>query len=410
MTNEDLFIAIGNVRPRYLEQSGEIPIRVRQRPSRLILIAALVAALTCTVLGAAAIRNYLLRIDQKQTNRPGAVSDYRGETVVYEGRADINLSLDLVEDRPGEIEEYWLPMYFPEKWEAVVKERPAGQERTGKETMNDMKWTDSDGNYAIFTQNTVDQRIPADCEEYPFDVIFTGYNDTFESGTMELGAYEVFFVEVKPSSFTSGERVYTSDGYRKFYWSDGLYIFTLETSFAVTDDVVRMALESFAPVDDISEYESVRLVEPDTPTEPTSGPVVQEIWFPTHIPQGWRMESGVRYDDGCCEFVWKYAHEDTAIESYLELAQFLNDSGPHSVYEWETGNSDYTKQIHQIGDWTVSVYSADKKVQAFWVMDGYDYVLTMKGTDKAGEIDTAEVIRIIGSMERIESTEGLFFD
>ena len=43
-------------------------------------------------------------------------------------------------------------------------------------------------------------------------------------------------------------------------------------------------------------------------------------------------------------------------------------------------------------------------------MEGYDYVLTMKGTDKAGEIDTAEVIRIIGSMERIESTEGLFFD
>jgi len=125
-----------------------------------------------------------------------------------------------------------------------------------------------------------------DCEEYPFDVIFTGYNDTFESGTMELGAFEVFFVEVKPSSFTSGERVYTSDGYRKFYWSDGLYIFTLETSFAVTDDVVRMALESFSPVDDISEYESVRLVEPDTPTEPTSGPVVQEIWLPTHIPQG----------------------------------------------------------------------------------------------------------------------------
>lgn len=132
MTNEDLFIAIGNVRPRYLEQSGEIPIRVRQRPSRLILIAALVAALTCTVLGAAAIRNYLLRIDQKQTNRPGAVSDYRGETVVYEGRADINLSLDLVEDRPGEIEEYWLPMYFPEKWEAVVKERPEARKEPGK--------------------------------------------------------------------------------------------------------------------------------------------------------------------------------------------------------------------------------------------------------------------------------------
>lgn len=79
MTNEELFYALSQVKPEYLEHSERMPVSPKRTlVRRMVLIAAVVAALSVSVFAASYIQNHLLGIVQRQTNKPGGLENIHG--------------------------------------------------------------------------------------------------------------------------------------------------------------------------------------------------------------------------------------------------------------------------------------------------------------------------------------------
>ena len=105
MTNHELFLALNHTRTEYLEQSEQAIVKKRRGPVRLVLVAAAAALLTGSVLAGILMTNYIDRAEQVQTNCPAVVQDLDGRVQVYEGFADVNLTLAMSEERPLQITE-----------------------------------------------------------------------------------------------------------------------------------------------------------------------------------------------------------------------------------------------------------------------------------------------------------------
>ena len=405
MTNEDLFLALSGVNPEYLEHSeGCAPVRKRTL-RRIVLLAAAAAALAGTVIAAPYVRAHLQKLWTRQSNQAAVVEDFYGNVNVYQGWMDVNLTLDLEEDRPQYIETFYVPLYFAENWQTPETKSVQSQDTPINSSLT---WYTEDGTYAIVDQYIVDSRVQADGEEYPFDSIQVGYDAEVRTETVQLGGREVFRVIVGSSSLESEGEFYTAEGYQKYYWSDGLYLFTLETSLSVSEETVALALESIAPVDDISAHRNIRDSENEetqsTVPELTRAPLQETVWYPAYLPEGWEQVWGCTNLDGFYAFAWERDLENTAIRAHLELEQFESGSLSGYVREWETDVGGFTKEVRTIGGWEVTIYSKDTKIEAFWITENCDYSLCFRGPDG---MTVEEIVQIIENLQIAEDPQSL---
>jgi len=397
MTNHDLFRSLNYVDPDYLEHSEGQTVSGRL-PLRVILTAAVIALLTCSVLAGILITNHIAQAEPVQTNRPAIVHSLSGSVQVSEGFAEINLALDMSEARPVQIEHFYVPMYFSENWQMKEQIRPSHQENREIYPDTRLMWQDGENNWAEFTQHVVDARIAADCPAYPFDGISTGYNDTCLVENVQLGQYDLFCVTVPPSSTQSEGQTLYHEGLRKFYWSDGLYLFTLAVSYDVSDETVRLALDSLTEVPDITDYEQVTyLEEPERVTYPAQ----ENMLVPAQLPDDWTQYYGYLAPTGCYELAWTPGAE-SQIAGILELTQVPTDSQTGLIRDWETTTEEHVeKQVYTVQDWQVTVYSRSNKVQAFWHAGQTDYVLSVRGIGTQVEA----VLDFIAGLEMTDTPE-----
>ena len=396
MTNHELFLALNHTRTEYLEQSEQAIVKKRRGPVRLVLIAAVAALLTGSVLAGILMTNHIDRAEQVQTNSPAVVQDLDGRVQVYEGFADVNLTLAMSEERPAQIETFYVPLYFAEHWQMEEQVRPGHQENRTVYQDTRLMWRDEENNRAEFTQHVVDASIPADCAEYPFDGVSTGYHDTCRMEHVQLGQYTLFCVTVPPSSAEADGQTLYHEGLRKYYWSDGDYLFTLEVSYGVPDETVHQALDSLGAVSDITDYELVTYLK----DEPVLPETQTTMLVPTRLPADWTQYYGYLAPSGCYELAWNPG-SDSGFAGILELTQVPVDSQTGLVREWETTVEPVEKQVCTVRDWQVTVYSRENKVQAIWHAGEADYVLSVRGIGT--QMDA--VLDFIGCLELTDTPE-----
>ena len=397
MTNRDLFLALNYARPEYLECSETAGRQPKRISVRVLLVAAVLAALSCTVLGGVLLTNRIEQAQALQTNRPAVTTDLGGTVQVSEGMAEVYLALSMEEVRPAQIEDFYVPMFFDENWQMDKQVRPTHQQNREVYPDTRLRWKNEDGCYAEFTQFVVDASIAADCAEYPFDCVSTGYNETCHMETVQLGQYSLFCVTVPPSSTESEGQTLYHDGLRKFYWSDGLYLFALEVSYEVSDETVCRALDSICVVTDITDYEQVVYMDP----EPTVYATQMAVLVPAELSDDWQQRYGYLAPDGCYNFAWNPA-ADSGIPATLELAQVLTDSQTGLIRDWETSTDDVQKYTYTLQDWQVTVYCRAHKLEAFWHAGETDYVLTVRG---AGEEALDGVLTFIENLQWTNTPE-----
>lgn len=394
MTSEDLFLSLAHARPEYIEHCDKAQKTRKKIPVRIVWIAAVIALLSCSVFAATVLWSHLSAAESKQENLPGIAVDYHGNLNVYEGLAEVKLSLELESTRPQFIEDYFVPLWFAENWEMTEQQRPLSQQNLPNQTISRLEWHSSLEDYAIFTQQTIDPNIPADCQEFPFDIISTGYHTTCDIQECLIGNQQVYAVSVSPSELEVEGVTYSHPGFRKYYWSDGLYLFTLQTGFEVSDEIIARAMASIAEVDDISAYELVRYLIPEAPLEMEQQ---TKIWLPSALPEGWEAAGGRVAPDGGYAFQWRYRGDGNY--SYLELMQVPTASQQSLIRDWETSQEIVTKEQCTIGAWQVTIYQSQYKAQAFWAMEGFDYILTSEGRTM---LSLQEIVTLIESMELVE--------
>lgn len=394
MISEDLFLALAHARPEYIAHCDKPQKHHKNASVRIFWIAAAIALLSCSVFAATVLRNYLTGAESKQENRPGISVDYHGNLNVYEGLAEVKLSLALEASRPQIIEDYFVPLWFAENWTMTEQQRPLAQQNHPNQTMSRLEWHDSQGGYAIFTQQTIDPTIQPDCPEFPFDIISTGYNNSCDIQERMIGNQQVYTVSVSPSELEVDGVSYSHPGFRKYYWSDGLYLFTLETAFDVPFHIIANAMESIAEVGDISAYVLIHYLVPEAPLEMEQQ---MQMWLPTVLPEGWELIGSKMHPDGCYTFQWR--HQQDGSYSHLELMQVPTASQQSLIRDWETSREEVTKEQCLVGAWQVTIYQSQYKTQAFWAMEGFDYILTSEGRTI---LSLQEIVELIESMKPVE--------
>ena len=403
MTNEQLFQALAGVRLEYLDHSeGFVHVRKKAAP-RMILIAAVVASLIGTALAVPYIRNYLKDLYGRTYLESGTITDLQGDTHVLTGMLDVYVALDLNPDRPQAIEEAYVPMYFVENWHPIQVDVPVYQAGWGENsTSNSLGWISENGQHVSFYQTVVNERIAGDCPEYEIDSVRTGYNDAIRVEQVTIGDYDLYRVAVPPSSVTVDGKNHTDDGMRKYYWSDGRYLFWLELSWDADESLVELALSSMKEVEDISDYQHIEYYEPDP-----------EIWewkepgnimlYPTWLPEGWRRNWAGCDGNGYYNFNWDHQDEGSEMTSNLELNQ-MDPGKYHWMLYWENGTWEGTRQNLTIGAWNVTMYYSESRIHAGWIAGDHQYVLEMDGKER---ISMEDFIWILENMEFADDPQHL---
>lgn len=399
MTNEELFYALSQVKPEYLEHRERMPVSPKRTPvRRMVLIAAVVAALTCTVFAAPYIRDFLKGMYQRTYLSSGAVTDIRGQTHVNTGMLDVYVELALEENRPRQIEQAYVPMYFAENWEPVAVQAPDYQAEWTTNVSTLLAWYTEDGKSACFEQHIVDSSIPANCTEFEIDSVNTGYNERVETEQVIIGEYKLYRVAVPPSSIEVDGETYTDEGRRRYYWSDGLYYYILELNWATEESVVELALDSLTPVENIAEYEKVEYYESDSVIQSEPCDI---MLYPTWLPEGWRRYWAGYDVDGYYGISWDYQAETGEMTSDLTLEQ--GGSGLAGwIHMWENGPWEGTKEVLTIGAWEVTIYYNDERIQVLWYDGELDYLLKTAGPDR---MSMEDILRVMESLETIENPE-----
>lgn len=231
MTKNDLVFAISEIKDEYIEASEKKENRrTFGKLGSLVLAAVLVLAFSVTAIGAAVFFNTLDGGDMVFVEAAG---EYMGD--VYKITFDVEVS----DDAKYIIEDYYVPTYLEENWVDCGGD--------ASETTNVMVYDNYDKNwYAIFQQHPafyhkngayVSFNVPAGTE----------MNQTY----FEFEGEKIFCIETQPcfDGFTGDPF-----GTRILFWSDGYYIFELETRLTMDDDILREIIKSIRRVDDISDY------------------------------------------------------------------------------------------------------------------------------------------------------------
>lgn len=386
MTNEDLYRILAHADPVYLAHSEAIVRRQSRVIPRILATAAVVAVLTCTAFAIPAVRNYILGLIPNQTHTAAVVETPSGREAAYVGVLDVTPDVTIPEDAPEFLETYYVPTYLAAHWTPVVQERYAPQTQR-RDVL--LQWQSEDGAVISFRQDA----CPGYDGSWAYDTLPTGYDDHYTIAQAQYGGLTLWTIAVGPSQAETAEGMEQFDGYRKFYWSDGQYLFSLETAYDTSDTLLEEIFSSIRAVEDLAPYESVDYVEPPAVTEPEAHEIVR---IPTFIPEGFQLDMGT-LAWGCYEFYWTKPLED-GTRITLELVQ-REDWDEGTIQQWETTTEPHTKAVATVGDWTVTIYAREGKTEALWQTEDCNYVLTSRGPEA---LPAEEVLRVIESLEIVD--------
>lgn len=240
MTGEELLNAVGQVNERYLIQSEEtVAPRSRRTAWRLILVAAIVAVLTVTAV--AATGGFGVWGGSTELVSDGEEAMKKDDSIVYaESGYQIRLDLEVSKKAPRSMEKCYVPQdvqiqgeytfryvnVFWDSYDAVW----SGE--VDYDNFNDSEWV-------YFSQ------IAAGNPTSRTDHISAPNHAPLEKKTVIINNMSMF--EVSMDTFRDGRC--TATGFRRLYWTDGEYVFTLEVPYDFSDEKVGKIIASMAEVE-----------------------------------------------------------------------------------------------------------------------------------------------------------------
>ncbi|MDR0889784.1 MAG: hypothetical protein LBM28_03940 [Oscillospiraceae bacterium] len=253
MKAEDLFRAIGEAKPEYLEDSEKSKKFHGNAARRIALIAAALTALCVTAMAFPAVRSWITGASLRETQSSTILVHSDGSQITMQGRAGVQLALEMPADAPATVETYYVPLYLAENWtptqnrvDDIAAYTQLASDRSYLGWWQGEQWVN-------FTQYAA----PGYAGDYDFDSVELGYNAKYSSGEKHLSGLDLQYIIVEPSSLSTEEYTAYDGGSQKYYWSDGSYIFVLECNFAMDDAQLTRIFDSITAVESIAPYQNL---------------------------------------------------------------------------------------------------------------------------------------------------------
>lgn len=368
MKPEDLYRAIGNALPEYLEHSERESSHRCSMTLRICIAAALVLVLSLTAVAVPYIRNYISSVAVRQTHAVTVILDKSGESVLG-AHADISLDTKLRSNAPATLESFYIPMYLAEHWQPCTQYR--NREDYGHEVSGlSLRWEKGDGLYLVFTQLAQ----PGYTGDYPISGIDLGYADTYSVETRNFGWHKVQAVVVPPSQLED----LVDEGRQKFFWSDGDYIFSMEVNYDMSDALLEEIFQSISKVETVEDYMRIEYISP-TASEPMA---VDSPMMPAYIPDGWIQSIGGRQPDGSYLYLWNL-QDELSVMSALEYVQTADTEFLElKQRDWFSSVEEYETETETINGCTFTIYIGNSDTQLLWRSEGYSFCLTSSGPNR----------------------------
>ena len=390
MTNLDLIAAIGAATEQDLDHSERLVTRRRRVSTRVLLAAALIALLSFTAYAAPAIYNALFGVETTQTFVSRIFVEEGKPADVHESALNITLDVRMLPEAPSEIETFYVPMLPAKQWDPIPLQITEGSVVSFCTDVL-LQWQNADGEYVKFEQTA----WLADEFGVFQDTMLTGFDASYSVSRTELGGYSVRRILVEPSE-KEENGVYAADpGKQKLYWSDGLYIFSMEVNYSMSDARLAEILESLQPVPDASEY---LVIEKVPAPEPKPIIKLSRILFPESLPEGYELSWANRYKNGVCDFLWR--KEGDYLPTVLNLT--VNGRNDWFKEEWETLAKSYEQTEREVNGISVQCYQDNWEAQLLWLYDGTAYSILSKGP---GRLSVEELLELLEGMSLLEEID-----
>lgn len=398
MTNLDLISAIGAVGEQTLEHSERSVSGRRRVAVKLLCAAAVIALLTTTVLAAPAIRNALFGVKTKNIVISGIIMQQGELSDLSESYMDVSLELQMLPEAPETVETYYAPTLPAEQWEPIPLTVNEGAELSfAQDTL--LQWENENGEYLLFRQ-AAHPGYTGDCS---WDSVCTGFDAEYSVSQLELGGCCVQRIVVEPSAKEHDGLCKEHPGLQKLYWSDGLYIFSMEVNYAMPDEELATIFESIQPVADALEYVEIEY-KPVSSVRPTTSLHLERVLLPETLPEGYGLTVGYKNPDGGFGFSWdKFEGDIWRADLYLAIeTQGVNDD---SRYIWEThyilneNEGPQETMERDVNGIIVTCYQNDFRAQIFWSFDGADYSLKSFGYER---FSAEELLQIMEELVAVD--------
>ena len=396
MTNLDLISAIGEaVKQEDLEHSERLVTHRRRVSTRVLLAAALIALLSFTAYAAPAIYNALFGVKTTQSAVSRIFVEKGKPADVHESALDITLEVRMLPEAPSEIETFWAPMLPAKQWDPIPLQKTEGSV-VNFDLGVLLQWQNADGEYVKFEQTA----WPYDTVGEFQDTLLTGFDASYSVSQTELGGYRVQRIIVEPSEKEENGVYAAHPGLQKLYWSDGLYIFSMEANYSMPDARLAEILESIRPVSDPAHYLVIEEI-PVPETEPKSSLDLDRILFPGSLPQGYVQAYGRRYEDGECFFLWR--KEGVNHPTVLELTIAPQGRNDLIKKEWETQAKPCEKTERDVNGTLVLCFQDSWTAQLLWQLDGADYMICSAGPERLTAEELLELLEGMTFLEDVDS-------
>ena len=146
----------------------------------------------------------------------------------------------------------------------------------------------------------------------------------------------------------------------------------------------RMDLDTFVKI-----IENMEVAE--EPQTLLKNPDPGAVLYPEYLPEGWKYLRGEE-EDGYYTLTWQHQQEDRPIFSQLFLTQVEHGYQMNAWNRTWSGPDKGTKEELSIGDWEVTLWYNDTRIEAFWFIGHVDYVLTSTGENRMNREDFLQVL------------------
>ncbi len=384
MNVNELYEAIGQADPDLVEHSERTVRRSGRKAVRIALSAAVLLVVMSITVAASPALQQLLGLRVAQTGEAGMVSGPH-MALVRAGNLQIQPELENTELAPKTIETRFVPMELAEHWEPNILEveQEDGVEasvpaRLLNDTMTELLfYRNNQQEHVLFRQYAVGGRTAEDLDLS----VSLGFGSDYSVETLQLGEVSVQHVMVPPSQIVrmdsdSGEQenyaTASYSGAQYCFWTDGSYLYSLETEAELPQGTLSAIVNSLAPVEDVTVYMPLRIVEPE-PTQ--SYPLPDRVYRPAYLPEGFaltRLEP--MPDKWLCQYF-----ENSELQIELALTQHSKPNYTDEEFkEFMDDPRDFQISEVPLGDkiLTVEYEETEGLLYLYWDEDFYRFELT----------------------------------
>ena len=392
MTKLDLIAAIGAASDEDLEHSERLASGKHRVKIRILMAAAIIALLSFTAFAAPAIWNALFGVTAEQYRISGIFVEKGQPIDVRESSLNISLDVQMSKDAPSRLLTCYVPMLPAEQMEPIPLTVMKGAVINFR-TDSLLQWQNEDGEYVLFRQVA----WPDYAKGQTFDTVSTGFDAGYSITQTELGGYTVQRLMVEPSEKDENGVHAEHPGLQKLYWSDGLYIFSMEVNYSMPDARLAEILESIRPVSDPADYLVIEEI-PVPETKPKPIIKLSQILFPGSLPEGYKLSWGRRYKTGECDFLWRKDGE--TMPTVLNLT--VNGKNDQFKADWERQARPYEQTEREVNGTTIHCCEDNWTSQLLWRFDGTPYSLISTGPQR---LTVEELLELVEGMTLLDEID-----